>query len=674
MKDFKEIYTENLLDILESSRHKLSTIKPSDWAEANRFMDSSVSRYKGRFSYDITPYTREIVDCLSQDHPARIISVMKGAQIGYSTGVIESGTGWIISEAPGNILFLTGHSDLAEEAVLKIDQMIDSCGIRHLIRPTVKRKKGSKTGDTNTKKEFPGGSLVSGSAGNHKLLRQRSVMYGFIDDFDAAKKSTKESGSTTKMIEQRFAAYGDKMKLYYISTPELKETSNIEPVFLMGDQRRYHVPCPHCGDMIDLKWSVDIEGTDGKEKGGITWKLDDKNKLIDSSVGYICQSCGGFFDDSNKYEQNLAGQWIPTSEPVNEGYYSYHINSLYAPPGMYDWKHYVKQYLEANPPNGDQKEHLQKTFVNLVLGETFEQKGKEIKANQLQKNIRPYNVAELPEKLSESDGNGKIVLLTCAADLNGIVEDARLDYEIVAWTETGSSYSIDHGSIGTFIPRENAMRIKKDRERWTYEHGKSNSVWPEFEKVLSRLYTTDTGRNMKVFVTGLDTGHYTNYAYHFIDYSNHYIIGLKGKDVDKYIKFGVDIPNFKAARERNNLYLVEVNQLKDDLSDLIDLKWDEGNEEMQPPGFINFPTPSEGKYLFNNFFSHYESEHRVIETKEGEGIAARWVKKTSVSQNHFWDVRIYNIVVKEIITALFLKELKIQNGVWKDYVDAILGR
>lgn len=665
-------YSDLIRSVIEEGRVQISTIKPSDWNEKNRSMDSSLSRYEGKFSYKVTPYTKEIVDCLSPDHPARIVAVMKGAQIGFSTGVIEAGVGWIISQSPGNILFLTGHSDLSEEAVTKIDQMIDSCGIRSLIRPSVMRSKSSKTGDTNTKKEFPGGSLVSGSAGNHKLLRQRSVRYGFIDDFEAAKNTSKESGSTRKMIEQRFAAYGDKMKLFYISTPELEQTSNIKPVYLLGDQRKYMIPCPCCGEFISLKWSTPVEG-DEKEMAGMTWKTDAAGKLIRDSVGYICQKCAGFFTDKNKYELNLAGFWQPTAEASEEGYYSYHLSSLYAPPGMYDWKHYVNDYLKACPEGQKRNESLYKAFVNLVEGEPYVEEGEAPKANQLQKNIRRYEIGIIPEKVSMADGNGHIVLLTCACDLNGTEEDARLDYEIVGWSETGASYSIDHGSIGTFIPREGLKKV--DREHWTYQHNQSLSVWPEFTKVLSKIYETDNNaRKMGIFISGVDTGHYTNHAYAFIDNSNVNVVGLKGKDVDKYIKFGADLPSFKTARERTSLYLVEVNQVKDNLAKYINLKWDEGNDEVQPAEFMNYPTPSGGKYLFKGFFEHYEAEHRVIESKDGEGMAARWVKKNSSLQNHFFDVRVYNIVLRDILTSMVGKQLKIINFTWKDYVDKVLGK
>jgi phage terminase large subunit GpA-like protein len=665
------LYLEQLGEILDAGGHTLSTIKPSEWTEKFRSMDASVSRFKGRFSYDLTPYTREIVDCLSPDHPARRISVMKGAQVGFSVGVIEAGTGWIISEQPGNILFLTGHSDLSEEAVQKIDNMIDSCGIRNLIRPNVKRTRGMKTGDTNTKKEFPCGSLVSGSVSNHKLLMQRSVKYGFIDDFDAAKKSSKSDGSTVSLIEQRFASYADEMKLFYISTPRLKQSSNIEPVFMKGDQRRFHVPCPCCGDMIPLHWSVPIQGEENK-MGGITWELDTAQELIKGSVGYICQSCGGFFNDSKKYEMNLHGEWKPTAKPSEEGNYSYHLSALYAPHGMYDWEHYVRQFLEANPPGGTQDEALHKTFMNLCLGETYELPGESPKANELQKNIRNYEIGIIPDKTSEDDGNGPIVFLSCTADLNGTPDDARLDYEVLAWSVSGATYSIDQGSIGTFIPREGSKKVKVDRVKWTYENNKPNNVWAELENLLSKDWKTQKGKTNRILCTGIDTGHFTIHAYSYIDKTNNIVFGLKGKDADKYVPFGRDRATFKPAIERDKLFLLEVGLIKDKLADMIKLKWDENADEVQPFGFMNFPQPADGKYSFKNYFEHFESEERKIENnKDGMDVAARWMKKQSTSQNHFWDVRVYQIAIRDIFLYLIAKQYKVKSCSWPEYCGLI---
>lgn len=672
-----------LRSLLAYTRFYLSDISPSDWAEKNRIMTSEVSPFPGRFSYDRSPYFREIVDHLKRSSPAREIVFMKGAQIGASTGVIESGIGYIISEDPGPTLFFTGHIDLTKRAMTgKIDQMIDSCGLRPLIRPNALRKKNQRTGDTNLSKEFPGGSLIGGSADNHATIRQTSVKYGFNDDIEQARTDSSDDGDTVDLVRQRYAAYSDQRKIYWISTPKTKEGSIIEPLFLSGDQRRYHIPCPCCGMYIALFWTVPMVD-DPNDKGGMVWQLNEKNILIPGSVKYRCQECGGTFNDSIKKELFLDGEWRATAVASKPGIYSYHLSALYAGPGMYDWEYYVRQYLDACPPNQPIKEAKYQTFVNLCLGETFQPSGESPKATELQKNQINYSIGTIPEKLSLRHGNGKVVLITCACDLNGKPDDARLDYEVVAWTETGASYSITHGSIGTFIKREGEMKEKVDRERWTYNHNKPNSVWNKFAELIRTQYAVDPDANnkatrkMKIFITGVDCGFNKDHAYAFIDKAKELglglVYGLKG-DKSKYLRFDQDIPKFKPAKERSKLFIVEVGRVKDDLSEAMKLTYKEGLDDRQPPGFMNFPYSNDGQYMYKNYFEHYESEQRVIRAKDGQAVSAVWEKKNSNVANHFWDVRVYNYVLKDIITSLICKEYQIKNYAWTDYVDIMLGR
>ena len=659
-------YKEHIRNAISAGNVFLSNQKPSEWAEVNRIMPQG-SPFPGPYSYDKTPYFKEIVDHLSPESSARIISFMKGAQIGASAGVIENGLGWIIDQRPCHVLFLTGHSDLAEESMSgRVDEMIDSCGLRPLIRASSLRKKNQRTGDTNKSKEFPDGSIVAGSAGNHKLLRQRTVQVGFIDDFEAAKGLTKESGNTFKMIEQRFASSESKMKLYFISTPEEKKRSNIEPVYLMGDQRRYNVHCPCCHEPITLEWQHEI---DEYNLAGITWKTDTNGRLIDKSVGYICQKCGEFFTEKHKYEMNLNGLWMPTAEPFAPDYVSYQLSALYAAPGMFNWTHYVRDYLAANPKTGP-KSDLMQTFTNLCLGQTYESKAKETSANNLLTNHRDYSIGVIPESVSIKDGNGMIVGLTMACDMGGFVEDGRIDYEIVAWSQSGTPYSVDQGSIGTFVNKENAMKNKKDRAAWSYELRAQNSVWGEVTKIATKVYPKDTGTGMRPQIIGIDTGFFEKQAFEFIDsVTSFWCVGLKGKDVFKYSTFDRDARTFKKGLARSKLYLVEVNKIKDTLSDMMMLRWDPTQEDSQPIGFMNYPQASDGKYSYKDYFKHFESEHRVLESdKDGLSVKFKWVKKGTSLQNHFWDVRIYNMALRDILAYEVCKEAGSKETSWGDYM------
>lgn len=666
-------YVGQIEALFDAAYLPISDILPSEWNEKHRIMTTDVSPRAGKFSYEYTPYLREVIDCLSPTNPAKIVGIMKGAQVGFSTGVIEGGVGWIISENPGNILFLTGHADLADEAVTgKIDNLIDNSGIRPLIKANTNRARNTRSGDTNKKKEFAGGSFIAGGVGNHKLHRQRSMRYGFIDDFDAAKSHDKSSGSTRKMIEQRFAAYNSTKKIFYISTPELALTSNIEPVYLMGDQRKFHTPCPCCGEFIIWDWVMPIEGTE-KEKGGITWKVDEFGHLIKESVGYICYKCGGFYDDRNKTELLALGEWIPTAKPISPDYRSYHLSALYAPIGMDDWAHYVQSYLSATDKNNKDADEELKTFWNLCLGKTWEDQGEAPKASQLQKNTRGYKPKEVPEKLSIRDGNGKIILLTLAVDLNGKTDDARADYEIVAWAESGASYSILQGSIGTFIPNEKEENTERDK--WTYEHGRSNSVWPEIDKLIATKWEKDTGKTVRISIAGVDApSHWAQQAYGYADSVK--IFALKGKDTeDKITRLGVDAPIVKPSRNKKGLYLVEVNLVKDELARLMRLEHDFKSEEKQPIGYMNFPTPHDGAYTYQKYFKQFESEHRTVaRDSKGTPTGMIWAKKTSAHQNHFWDCRVYNIALKQMWIDIIGKELNVNDFTWVDYAELVTAK
>jgi phage terminase large subunit GpA-like protein len=679
-----------LEQIIRSGATPISNIRPSDWTEANVVMGKP---FPGMFQYSRTPYTREIIDRLAPDDPARVVAVKKGAQVGFSAGVIYPGVAWMIKNAPGNSVVTVGAPDLIDKAVEKMDLVIDNSGLRPYIRPSVLRNRANKSGDTNTKKDFSGGYTFFTTPNNHKQWRQMDLQYGWIDDYESAKAASKESGSTLKMIMQRFAAYADQMKLFLISTPELLATSNIEPAYLMGDQRKYLVPCPCCQVLIEWKWTVELDGG----VAGITWKQDDAGKLIPGSVGYICQECGGFFNDKKKHQMLNDGLWQPTAIAQQPGYYSYHLSSLYAPIGMFGWDHYVQDYLQANPPGQPRDEKLYQTFVNLGLGECYEGEKASPEAKSIQKNSRAYEIGTIPESLSIADGNGRIVLLTLAADMNGVMEegreDVRLDYEVVAWAENGATYSVVHGSLGTFVPRENTLKHKADRERWTYEFGKERSVWPLLDLILQRQYATDTGRAMNIIFAGLDCGFFSNtYAYPYLDRTNSPICGLKGNKEGKYTRFGIDVPLVKPAQERDNLWMLEVGLIKDKLADYMKLRWYPDQEESQPPNFMNFPHA--GRYIcpakaafyaareqeyagdelygFNNYFSHFEAEHRV-ETKNTDGtLSFRWVKKSSTVLNHSFDVRIYNIAMREVMLRMFEKSVK-KGFTWKDYVAMAAG-
>jgi len=110
-------------------------VAPSAWAEERRYLPASVTSLPGPYRFDVVPYLREVLDCLSIDSPIREVVIQKGAQIGATVGVLENAIGYFIDHvrcAP--CMLVTADAELAK---LRMDSyvipMLQSSGLDHLI-------------------------------------------------------------------------------------------------------------------------------------------------------------------------------------------------------------------------------------------------------------------------------------------------------------------------------------------------------------------------------------------------------------------------------------------------------------------------------------------------------------------------------------------------------------
>jgi len=673
-------------DKVNSFQEKLYSYKsvkeiPSKWIEDNIFLPKEVSRYNGRMSYDVAPYCREIVDCLHPSDPTRIIAVMKSAQSGITQGLVVPGMAYIISENPDNFLFTAGDKDLAKKTIReRFDNIMQASNLKHLIRPNTIRSKGQRSGDTDLSKEFAGGSAIIEGTNNAGKFRFFSVKTVFMDDFDAAPKSDKKEGSIVKLVEARQTSFGNLSKMFLISTPTETQTSNIYESYLKGDQRKWHWLCEKCEGWMPTDFQINLVNN---KRAGIVWETDENNKLIKNSVRYKCPHCGHKVSQKSKHELNQQGDWIATAEAIEENYKSYYINSLIIPAGFFSWSDLVKEFLEACPPKKPVNVDMLKAFYNVRLGLPFEERGEAPKIMQLMKNTGKYEIGEIPDELSKEDGNGEIVFISLAADLGGImntdedIEDVRIDWAISAYAANGVKYSIDQGAIGTFKRKHTKSKkeIESDdqRKKFTYMHGQKNSVWPVLEKIIKSDFIGQSGTEYIISISIIDTGHFTRYADQFIGMfdGNNPVYGIKGRSDKKFRSESKDTPAVKRSRENPKLYIAEVDQLKDELASYMKLrKTDDGT---QPPGFMNFPTPRDGKYSFKDYFKHFESEQRKEVKENGQVVGYKWDKKTTMIENHFWDVEIYNIAAPYIYMDLIKRSnpSKFRHLDWASFVEFV---
>lgn len=675
----EEIFLKNALEINDLIyNYDPIRLEPSEWIEKTIFLTSAESKFSGFFSYDRSPYSKEIVDSISPTSDVEMVAVMKCAQSGFTAGVIIPTIAYTIGQNPSQIIFLSGSDQLVRDTIRdRLDPIIQNSGnLKDLIRPNAIKKSNQRTGDTDTKKEFLGGGLTCLTYRPSKL-RQYSAKIILADEFDDAPRTNAKEGSIRSLLEGRTVSFGDSKKLLYVSTPTTMGVSNIEEVYNMGDKRQWNWICPHCDTYIPILWTVE---RDNGTFGGIKWELDNNNELVEDSVHYECQNCCGRIEYRQKTALNRTGTWIPTAKPIRPQYRSYSFNALCIPAGFDSWVTLVHQWLLACPKNEPVNIDLLKTFTNTRLGELWEDRGTTPKVNGLMGNVGNYEIGKIPDKTCESEGNGKIALISLTCDLGGIMdainndEDVRLDWEIVAHTSMGQTYSIDHGSIGTF--KRNKAQSRKDREkdlerkRYTFNYGVENSVWDIFKEIIYRPLEGESGLYYDIDVTIVDTGHFTKLAYNFItSIKDRKIFGIKGDTIENYRKSDKNTPIIKHSQENKGLlYILDVNLLKDQVSNNMALVC--GTDGTQPNGFMNFPQPSNGKYNLVNFFSHYESEHRVPIMKNGIEVGYGWKKKRE--NNHFWDLAVYGLASREIFIAdLKLYERGNRELNWQTYCDLI---
>jgi phage terminase large subunit GpA-like protein len=160
-----------IISAIENLMDEALKMSVSEWAEQKRELPSELTSRPGRWNNDYTKYLVIIMDALSQKSPTRKIALMKGGQIGATTGILENFLGYKIDHDPSGILFVTGDAELAKTSVeVKIDRMISNCGLGHKIKnPDAKSK---KSGSTTTRKDFVGGFLLAYGAKSPPLGRK----------------------------------------------------------------------------------------------------------------------------------------------------------------------------------------------------------------------------------------------------------------------------------------------------------------------------------------------------------------------------------------------------------------------------------------------------------------------------------------------------------------------
>ena len=444
----------------------------SQWAAEQRHVSpESGSSMPGKWSNSVSPYLVEIMDCLSLSNPCETVTFKKSAQVSGTEAGINL-FGHVVEDDPGPMMILLPTTDEVKKYVrIKLQPTIDATpSLKSRVRDQKSRDEDSST---TTFKKFPGGYLQLVGANSSSGLQM--VTYRIIDAEEISEYpfDVDGRGDPLELAFQRTQAWEGRRKIFYNSTPGIAGICRISAKYELSDQRRFVLPCPHCGVFQTLTWArLDreaLEPTYACPAHGCIIEHGDKPRMMAAGVWikyFPGDDCPAELIEPEQIERHRAR----ASAGRDPGFW---INGLYSP--FKSWRQIVKEWREAN---GLQEK--EKVFCQQVLGEAWTIKGDAPDHQKLFDSRAKYDWRQVPPRA---------LLLTGACDVQG----DRLEWGIYAFGATFSSWLIDKGVI----------------------EGDPNTLgpWAELDKVLSRTWPDQHGKHWTLDAFAVDAGYLSQQVY-----------------------------------------------------------------------------------------------------------------------------------------------------------------
>ena len=289
-------------------------VSVSVWAERNRVLPSG-NAIPGPWRNSVTPYLVEIMDAFSDDTTEKSIFV-KPTQVG-GTSAMENALGSLIDQDPA---------------------------------PTMEHE------SKRLELKFQGMTVYLTGANSAADLSSTNIRNLFLDEVDKFPGATKKEADPVSLAIERTKTYFNR-KIFLASTPTLKTGPIWKAKEEADAEKHYFVPCPHCGQFIELKFAQ------------IKWPS--KDDVPDQAeraemATYVCQACGCIITDRDKAAMLQAGRWQAvrqtTTTPKSVAYW---MNTLYSP--FTRFSDIAREFMRSK----DDPELLH-NFVNSWLAEPWE--------------------------------------------------------------------------------------------------------------------------------------------------------------------------------------------------------------------------------------------------------------------------------------------------------------
>jgi phage terminase large subunit GpA-like protein len=552
----------------------------SEWADRYFVLSAESAAEPGRWR--TFAYQRGVMDAITDPIVERV-TLMKSARVGF-TKVVNAAIGYYMHQDPCPILVVQPTLEDAEGySKEEIAPMIRDVEVlaRIVREPTAKISEQTIRG-----KKFPGGVLTMVGANSGRGFRRISRRVVIFDEVDGYPPSAGTEGDQIQLGIKRTDFYWNR-KIIAGSTPLIAGLSRIEEMFLAGDQRRFHVPCPQCGhrDIFVFR-----EGSRGHV---MRWPRD-----APEAAFFECHRCGGVIEDRQKRELLEDGEWI--ADAPFTGHASFHIWAAYSLSPNASWGTLAKEFVAANH-GGPQK---LKTYVNTVLGETWRERGEAPDWERLYLRREPYPIGTVP---------AGVLFITTGVD----VQKDRFVVEVVGWSATKESWSID------------AFVIMGDTS--------DDSTWLRLDELLTRTFPGEGGRDFPIALLAIDSGYNTQQVYGWARrYPPNRVIACKGVATARMLvgvptRVDVTLRGKRSARGYK-VWPVGVGIAKGELYGWLRLPRPPAGE-LAPGGYCHFPEHAE------EFFRQLTAEHLVTTRKRSGYTVLEWQQLPN-RENHWLDCRV----------------------------------
>lgn len=552
----------------------------SQWADEYRRLSPEASSTPGKWSTNVVPFMRDVMDAFSDPATERIV-VMASAQIAKTESMLNM-LGYVIHLDPGPAMYVMPTIDVSETfGSDRLEPMIRDTAV---LTERVSDKKSRDSGNTKTYKRFRGGYLTLVGTNSPSDLASRPIRYLFLDEVDRYPVSSGREGDPVNIVVERTKTFHNR-KIVMASTPTDKDASRIESAYLEGTQERWYIPCPECGAYVTPEFNL------------LKFKYDDDKNIV-GCEGMICPECGCISSEAAWKRLVGNGVWKADKPERGKKVRSFRVNEIVSP--FTTWDAIVTSFWAAH----SDREQL-KAWHNLVMGEPFvtdaDTQDLDIKLMQRRE---MYNCM-VPDK---------VVVLTMAVD----VQDNRLEYEVCGWGLGYESWGIQYG----VLMGDPGILTRSDGQP---------TVWQQMQQVLDQAYIRSDGSEMHIQTCVVDSGgHHTDTVYKVCRQLEHRRVwAIKGRG-------GAGYEFIQRPKHRNDagiyLFLIGVDSGKDMLMSRL-------KTEAIGSNYCHFPMEPDRGYD-EAYFRALTAEHKQI--RYTRGVASYiWVKRSGAA-NEAWDLRNYN--------------------------------